>query len=155
MKKLLLLSAACAAMFSLSACSEESSPSRAEACAELSTDCLKGKWSVASLEGTSISFAGAGTLKFTGSEFLYTPAVADLAHTYCPGTELEGTYDIISPTQIKLTVGGIRLYACFIGKKEIIVNATASENELRLTGIEQSPFVPNDEAAVTEVYSRL
>lgn len=155
MKKLLLLSAACAAMFSLSACSEESSPSRAEACAELSTDCLKGKWSVASLEGTSISFAGAGTLKFTGSEFLYTPAVADLAHTYCPDTELEGTYDIISPTQIKLTVGGIRLYDCFIGKKEIIVNATASENELRLTGIEQSPFVPNDEAAVTEVYSRL
>ena len=119
---LLLLSAACAAMFSLSACSEESSPSRAEACAELSTDCLKGKWSVASVEGTSISFAGAGTLKFTGSEFSYTPAIADLAHTYCPGTELEGTYDIISPTQIKLTVGGIRLYDCFIGKKEIIVN---------------------------------
>lgn len=154
MKKLLLLSAACAAMFSLSACSEESSPSRAEACAELSTDCLKGKWSVASLEGTSISFAGAGTLKFTGSEFSYTPAIADLAHTYCPGTELEGTYDIISPTQIKLIVG-FRLTDCFIGDTEIIVNATASENELRLTGIEQSPFVPNDEAAVTEVYSRL
>ena len=154
MKKLLLLSAACAAMFSLSACSEESSPSRAEACAELSTDCLKGKWSVASVEGTSISFAGTGTLKFTGSEFSYTPAIADLAHTYCPGTELEGTYDIISPTQIKFSIP-FGLISCFIDKTELMVNVTVTETELRLTGIEQSPFVPNDEAAVTEVYSRL
>lgn len=154
MKKLLLLSAACAAMFSLSACSEESSPSRAEACAELSTDCLKGKWSVASLEGTSVSFAGAGTLKFTGSEFSYTPAVDDISHTYCPGSKLEGTYDIMSPTQIKFSIP-FGLISCFIDKKELMVNVTVTETELRLTGIEQSPFVPNDEAAVTEVYSRL
>jgi hypothetical protein len=121
---------------------------------KLSKACLQGEWYFSTLDGAMLSFAGTGTLKFTGSEFSYTPAIADLAHTYCPGTELEGTYDIISLTQIKLTVGGIRLYDCFIGKKEIIVNATISENELRLSGIEESPFVPNDEGLKTEIYNR-
>ena len=127
-----------------------------EQCEEkkLSKGCLKGKWTVSTLDGASTSFAGAGILKFSGSTFTYTPQAADLKYTYCPGTELEGTYDIISLTQIKLTVGGIRLYDCFIGKKEIIVNATISENELRLSGIEESPFVPNDEGLKTEIYNR-
>lgn len=154
MKKILFLSAACAAMFSLSACGDDSSPSRAEQCEELSKGCLKGKWTVSTLDGASTSFAGAGILKFSGSTFTYTPQAADLKYTYCPGTELEGTYDIISPTQIKLTVGGIRLYDCFLGK-EIIVNAVVTETELCLTGTSQSPFVPNDEGVKTEVYSRL
>jgi hypothetical protein len=115
---------------------------------------LQGEWYFSTLDGAMLSYAGAGILKFSDSRFRYTPAVADLAHTYCPGTELEGSYDIISPTQIKFTVGGIRLYDCFIGKKEIIVNATISENELRLSGIEESPFVPNDEGLKTEIYNR-
>jgi uncharacterized protein (TIGR02145 family) len=121
---------------------------------KLSKACLQGEWYFSTLDGAMLSYAGAGILKFSDSRFRYTPAVADLAHTYCPGTELEGTYDIISLTQIKLTVGGIRLYDCFIGKKEIIVNATISENKLRLSGIEESPFVPNDEGLKTEIYNR-
>lgn len=154
MKKFLLFSAACAAMLSLSGCGDDSSPSRAEQCAELSTGCLKGKWTVSTIDGASTSFAGAGTLKFTGSTFTYTPMAADLKYTYCPGTELTGTYDIISPTQIKFAVEGIRLFDCFLGK-ELTVNAVVTENELRLTGTTQSPFIPNDEGAKTEVYSRL
>lgn len=169
MKKIILASAALISAFALSACGDDSSTSaESSSCAEgLSSGCLKGTWNLTDIIGTSGN-AGKGTLTFTKSEFTYSPSAADMLHTYCPTNELTGKYEIQAPSTIIFKIEGLKMKDCFPQAPNgdglynvtthittLKVQATATETSLNLTGTTTSPFVPNDEAGKTEVYTRM
>lgn len=164
MKKLLLSALSFGAIVALMACSgNTSSTSPADNCPAgggLTKDCLKGTWSLTSYEiGSSPSSTTVdGTLKLTKNKFVYTPTVDDKAHTYCPGSDFSGTYEIVSPTQITFTLESFTAVGLCFTSKSVTVEAEVNETTLKITGGSIEPngtlFHPNDEGADTEVYTR-
>ncbi|GEM_PF-1089132 len=169
MKKIILASAALISAFALSACGDNSSTSaESSSCAEgLSSGCLKGTWNLSDIQGTSGN-AGKGSITFTKNEFTYNPAVAAPTHTYCPGTMLSGTYEVQAPSTIVFKIDGLKMKDCFLpmaggnGSYNVTthittmnVTATATDATLNMTGVNFSPFAPNDEGGKTEVYTRM
>ena len=158
MKKLLFTTILSAFLVSFTACSDDSSsPSITEKCAELSSDCLKGTWVLSSFEGSNAAVAGKGTLKLTGKNFTYTPAADDLSHTYCPGVELSGEYEVLNATQVKFTLDGFNMVGLCFASKAATVTVTVDPTTLKISGgsIGSTLFVPNDESGISaEVYTR-
>ncbi len=160
MKKFLSAAAVLvAATFFLSGCSDDSSPSLAESCTELSKDCLKGTWNISSMEGSmgdGTAYAGYGILKLTGSSFTYTPAVNDQQHTYCPTQKLTGSYEILNATQVEFTVDGLALVGSCFYQSSAKVTVVVTPETLTITGgsIGNTLFVPNSEGFTSEVYTR-
>lgn len=167
MKKILLASAALVSALAFTGCSDDSSPSLADSCKELSKDCLKGSWNITEIQGTS-GAANKGVLTFKSSEFTYTPSAVGIAYSFCPGTIVTGKYEVVKPSTIIFYLGdakkgnGFKLKDCFpygsynvttkVSEQE--VTATVSETQLTITGAQGSVFVPNDEGGKTEIYAR-
>ena len=157
MKKL-LLACSVAAFALFTACSDDDDSS--SVCAELSKSCLKGTWTLTSLTGATYGSYDPNQLVFSGSKFTYTPSSDDSDHTYCVGYTLSGTYELSGTDEIifhagkdgSTTLTGL----CFldsVGTASIADDGVTRTLTLSGTG-GYSLFVPNDEGAVTEVYTR-